>query len=104
APAQCFEAICDGLAAFQAGGPQRDDLTLIEIACDTALANHPGTPPGASSVTKAPTRWQMAFELDAETLRTFDPLPQIMQVLLEIQGLQEHRECLYTILAELFSN
>jgi CheY-like chemotaxis protein len=104
APAQCFEAICDGLAAFQAGGPQRDDLTLIEIACDTALGNHPGTQTVTSYVAKAPTRWQMAFELDAVTLRTFDPLPQIMQVLLEIQGLHEHREYLYTILAELFSN
>ena len=41
---------------------------------------------------------------DAMTLRTLDPLPQIMQMLMALQGLHEHRERLYTILAELFAN
>jgi two-component system, HptB-dependent secretion and biofilm response regulator len=38
------------------------------------------------------------------TLRTLDPLPQIMQMLTALQGLHAHRERLYTILAELFAN
>src|SRR5712691_12253430 len=65
-------------------------------------------PPGLETITtyaaKVPSRWQMAIELGSETLRTFDPLPQIMQMLRALQGLHEHRERLYIILAELFAN
>lgn len=39
-----FETICHELAAFCAGGPQRDDLTLLAITCDAALANGARTP------------------------------------------------------------
>jgi anti-sigma regulatory factor (Ser/Thr protein kinase) len=46
----------------------------------------------------------MALELDAMTLRTLDPLPQIMQMLMALQGLHAHRERLYIILAELLAN
>ncbi len=104
APDRLFEAICDGLAAFQAGGPQRDDLTCIEITCDAVRANPPGLETITTYAAKVPSRWQMAIELGSETLRTFDPLPQIMQMLMALQGLHEHRERLYIILAELFAN
>ncbi len=104
APEQVFETICDGLIAFRADGPQRDDLTLIEITCDAKLANQASPEATASSVAKAPACWHMALTLDAMTLRTLDPLPQIMQMLLALQGLHAHRERLYTILAELFAN
>ena len=104
APDQLFEFICDGLATFQAGGPQRDDLTCIEITCDAVRANPPGLETITTYAAKVPSRWQMAIELGSETLRTFDPLPQIMQMLMALQGLHEHRERLYIILAELFAN
>jgi len=104
APEQVFETICDGLIAFRAGGPQRDDLTLIEITCDAKLANQASPEATAASVTKAPACWHMALKLDAMTLRTLDPLPQIMQMLMALQGLHAHRERLYIILAELFAN
>jgi len=104
APEQVFEMICDGLTAFHAGGPQRDDLTLIEITCDARLANQASSDATASSVAKAPACWHMALELDAITLRTLDPLPQIIQILMALQGLHAHRKRLYTILAELFAN
>jgi CheY-like chemotaxis protein len=103
-PEQVFETICDGLTAFRAGGPQRDDLTLIEITCDARLANQISSEVTASSVARAPACWHMTLELDAMTLRTLDPLPQIMQMLMALQGLHNHRERLYTILAELFAN
>lgn len=38
-PEQRFDAICRDVAAFCAGALQRDDLTLMEIICDAALAN-----------------------------------------------------------------
>jgi anti-sigma regulatory factor (Ser/Thr protein kinase) len=101
---QRFEAICERLWAFHDGGPQRDDLTLIEITCDATTAHAADTEAVAAPAVQAPLHWNMSLALGADTLRTVDPLPQIMQVLTEIQGLHEHRERLYTVLAELFSN
>jgi CheY-like chemotaxis protein len=103
-PEQVFETICAGLTAFRAGSAQHDDLTLIEITCDARLANQASSEATASSVARVPACWHMALELDAMTLRTLDPLPQIMQMLIALQGLHAHRERLYTILAELFAN
>ncbi len=48
--------------------------------------------------------WQYELRLDAEALRGFDPRPMLTQMLVDIQGLEEHRERLYTTIAELFSN
>jgi CheY-like chemotaxis protein len=99
-----FETICAGLASFRAGSPQDDDITFIEIDRDAALGNTSRMPAVASPSNKAPTHWQLSLDLDADALRTVDPLPQLLQMVMDMQGLYDHRERLYTILAELFSN
>ena len=103
-PDRGFEAICNDLKVFCASGPQRDDLTLIEIVCDAMLAEPAHATAVVPRAAPAPLHWQMTLEFGADTLRAVDPLPRIMQTLMEIQTLYEHREHLYTILAELFSN
>lgn len=103
-PTQIFEAICAGLYAFHAGTRQRDDLTLLEITCDATLAEQTNATTAHTSASKTPMPWQVRFACSAALLRTVDPLPHILQVLVEFQGLHEHRERLYTILTELFSN
>jgi CheY-like chemotaxis protein/anti-sigma regulatory factor (Ser/Thr protein kinase) len=103
-PETRFDDIRRGLLAFCAGQRQSDDLTLIEVTCDAALARNGGLPATMPSPSTPPTSWQIALELGADALRTVDPVPQIMQMLLELQGFDAHRERLYTILAELFTN
>ncbi len=58
------------------------------------LADHPGVR----------GQWQVVLELGPEVLRTLDPLPLLVQRLMEIEELRTHREYLSLILAELFSN
>ncbi|HEY7494574.1 MAG TPA: fused response regulator/phosphatase [Candidatus Tectomicrobia bacterium] len=99
-----FEGIRDGLLAFRAGEQQSDDLTLIEIVCDASLANNGRVQVPIHQASKLPTAWQITLELSADILRTVDPLPQIMQMLTEFQGFDAHREALYIVLAELFTN
>jgi CheY-like chemotaxis protein/signal transduction histidine kinase len=99
-----FETICADLASFRAGGPQDDDITFIEINRDAALANTSRMPTAAPSPSKPMAHWQLTLDLAADALRAVDPLPQIMQMVMDIQGLYDHRERIYTILAELFSN
>ncbi|MEE8305457.1 MAG: fused response regulator/phosphatase [Candidatus Tectomicrobia bacterium] len=103
-PDRLFDEIRAGLSAFRAGRSQSDDVTLVEITCDAVVANHRSTYSTAYQHTMSPSHWQMVLELGPDTLRRVDPLPQIIQMLMEMQGLHQHRECLYTVLAELFSN
>ena len=80
-----------------------DDISLIEISPD---ANGSGTGcDGASHGTAcAASEWRVSLELSAATLRSADPLPGCLLMVMDLQGLHEHRERIYLILSELFNN
>lgn len=99
-----FAAICGALMHFRVDSEQQDDLTLLEITCDVAVAQKTPAALAPTQLSKAPAYWQMVFEFGADLLKAVDPLPQIVQTVVEVQGLYDHRERLYTILAELFTN
>lgn len=98
-----FDQILEQLAQFRGGENQQDDLTLVELTLSADLMN-------ADDVIEpqrgfyGPMDWSMEYELRAESLRQFDPLPLMLHVLLETPGLKPHRAALYTVVAELFSN
>ncbi|MNK82295.1 hypothetical protein D3C87_1020620 [compost metagenome] len=46
----------------------------------------------------------MSFEFRAATLKRFNPLPYLLQLLLEVHGLRAQSSALYSVLAELYSN
>jgi hypothetical protein len=48
--------------------------------------------------------WRMVLTLDAEALRTFDPLQLVVPITAAFPGMEAHRTNLYAILAELYSN
>lgn len=103
-PDQLFETIMRDLDAFRAGAGQQDDISLLEINCAKAMEEPPG---GASRGTIKhimPSQWQVTFHMSAGTLKAVDPLPTIVHSLMSLQAPTGHRERIYTILAELFSN
>lgn len=99
---QLFDWIVDSLHELHGDGP-KDDLTLVEIVVNEQLANI-DTVVAPVQVQRNSTAWQANFEFSAHTLRQVDPVPLLMRVLAEIQGLERHKEILYTILAELIAN
>ncbi len=103
-PDTMFEALPAAIERFSAGAEQADDMTLIEIRCvamDAVTAL-----PEAFGYTgiRPPLPWNASLELDALTMRHVDPIPLLMYVVTEIQGLDGYREPLYTVLAELYNN
>jgi hypothetical protein len=58
----------------------------------------------ADSGQSCPLDWSVSFEFRAETLKRYNPLPYLLQLLLEIQGLREQSGALYSVMAELYSN
>ena len=51
-----------------------------------------------------PTNWNIKFDMDADTLRRLNPVPVILQMNTEIQGLEKSRADIFLVLTEMYSN
>src|SRR5690606_773203 len=52
----------------------------------------------------ADTEWAMRFEVKPTSFKVFDPLPMLLNVLMEVPSLRAFSSTIYTILAELYTN
>ncbi|MBD8557357.1 fused response regulator/phosphatase [Pseudomonas fluorescens] len=101
-PDRLFEDIEQALAAFR--GQARDDVSMVEITLQAGQPLRTAEPMYADSGQSCPLDWSVSFEFRAQTLRTYNPLPYLLQLLLEIHGLREQSGALYSVMAELYSN
>ena len=95
-----FEDLTDTLSKFTCRADQEDDFTLVEVCHDNVVRSD--TTASARRVVRKPMHWSNQLVLEADTLREVDPLPLLMQAIVDVQGLQDHRERIYMVLAELF--
>ncbi|NGZ05503.1 MAG: fused response regulator/phosphatase [Magnetococcales bacterium] len=103
-PERLFETILKDLEQFRGNAEQSDDISLLEIVCDRASEEPKGVEEKRQRTAIPPTPWEVNFTFSAQTLKTVDPLPTIITAVMNLQAPIGHRERLYTILAELFSN
>ncbi len=91
-----IEKFCDGCL-------QRDDLSLLEIFCDpdsTDLKEQ-------KSIKKAmlpAVSWSLDYIVEANAIRETEVVPYLVQMIVDVQGLQHYQKPLYLILTELYSN
>ncbi len=109
APQDLFDTILDRLSDFQAGGSQRDDVTLLEICYDQMQLGERGSEWGEvagnhGGMSTAPTAWRLRLCLSSDVLKSMDPLPLLIQALMDLQGFRGQRQQLYTVFSELYSN
>lgn len=86
------------------GGQPRDDVSMVEITAVEQAELGPQTVTYSDSGTSTPLDWSSTFEFRASTLRRFNPLPYLLQLLLEVHGLRHQSGALYSVLTELYSN
>ena len=101
-PACLFDEVMQALARF--GGQTRDDISL----CDIRMLG-PGQVVAPAVVysdsgRSSPLDWSLRFELRGESLRRFNPVPYLVQLLQEIHGLRPSSGRLHNVLSELYSN
>ncbi len=99
-----FPSLCHALESHVGQLAQSDDVTFAEIVCDPSAAGHLSERIAERRVAREPAAWKIGFSFSAAALRSVDPLPLLIQNVMEIQGLHGERERLYTVLAELYSN
>lgn len=92
------------LAEHCQGLNQKDDITFVKLICDVENVPWGDTDsPQAKRRVEALT-WKNMMEFDIDTLRVTNPVPLMVNALMEIQGLQEHRQAIFMIVSELFAN
>ena len=99
-----FQSLLTDISKFCQSDEQNDDLTLIEYTFDVDAHDEVKSDQKQTTVEIKPLDWSLEYELRPETLRSFDPLPLVLQILMECPGLKPHRGRVFTILAELYSN
>lgn len=100
----CYcQVLKNGMDTHCQGLEQQDDITIVELVCNFDLMAR--TENGnVQRVAVRPLKWKTLMEFDACTLRELNPVPAMINNLMEIQGLQVFREPLFLIVSELFSN
>jgi len=101
-PEELFEEIEQALRDFR--GEARDDVSMVEVSLLDATQMRPPTLVYSDSGQSCPLDWSVSFEFRAASLKRFNPLPYLLQLLLEVHGLRAQSGALYSVLAELYSN
>ncbi|EJM69669.1 serine phosphatase RsbU, regulator of sigma subunit [Pseudomonas sp. GM50] len=101
-PDALFEEIEQALRDFR--GEARDDVSMVEVSLLEAAQLSPPVPVYSDSGQSSPLDWSVSFEFRAATLKRFNPLPYLLQLLLEVHGLRAQSGALYSVMAELYSN
>ena len=103
-PANLFDDVTGAVYEFMEEREREDDLTMVEL---TMVENSEVEEPSMGddrTGDSGPMDWKMTFELGPESLKSFNPLPLLQHLLMEVPGLRGHGSDLFTILSELYSN
>ena len=98
-----FDKILGNVQNHIGSSEKDDDMSLVEIEMqdvDVVASVDHFTEKRQGSLAD----WYMNFDLPETSLREFDPLPLLMNIISEVPGLRQHRTPLYTVLAELYTN
>ena len=103
-PDHLFDCILDSVRAFVSGKSQGDDITIVEVS--HPLPVDPGVPaPTVQEVDSGKMmKWKMVMELNTEVLRTTDPVPMLLQLVVANPEFEQHKSNLLTLVSELLNN
>jgi len=89
------------LDQFIQNKPFQDDVTMLEIRCDFEKFNTQKD--GVVAIPRTGD-WELSLRLDSNKIQTTEPIPIMIAVLNEMQEFRNHRETLFTIVTEMYSN
>lgn len=102
-PARIFDEVLGSVQAHTGGSEKDDDVSLVSIGVPAATARQ-AILSRQHSGQGFLQNWRMRFTLDASSLKTFNPLTLLVQILSEVPGLRQSSSVLFTLLSELYNN
>ncbi len=102
-----FKQIFTDLDAFCGTTALADDVTLVEITCVHGL--FPRTDPEYISQSRKERHedrgdWSLSMRFNGARLRETNPIPILMNHIVELEGAHTERQALFTIMTELYVN
>lgn len=102
-----FSNILNSLKLFCGDRLQSDDVTLIQIDCVQDLL--PEIPAHTHITPKehhfdSSGDWEYVFSLKDQRLKETNPVPIIINQIMEMEGVESERQSLFTVLTELYVN
>lgn len=102
-----FDNILHQLDQFCGGRTQVDDVTLVEILCSQellpSLTGHQHIK-ATEHHFESKGDWEYVFSLKDRRLRETNPVPIIINHIMEMEGIETERQSLFTVLTELYVN
>ena len=102
APEALFDDIQAAVYDYMNG--RDDDITMVEIKLVPFAEVDRAVQPTLIESDTGPTDWKLAYELGPSSLKEFNPLPMLQQILMQAPYLRKKATEIYTVLAELYSN
>ena len=99
--ANMFDRILEQIHYFTGGHEQDDDITLVEVVC-VPNEEIPVNDSSDHMVNALP--WSLHFELGVSEIKSTNPIPQIVRILSNAEGLDVHQDYISTILSEIYGN
>ncbi len=99
-----FEEINTAVDHFIGDSAAEDDVSLLEITMIKADLFKLDKRAALNSDGLGLKDWRMRLELRPETLKSFDPLPLLLHILMNVPHLQPYGGQVYTVISELYSN
>lgn len=103
-PVRLFDEVIESVQQFSGTNEKDDDLSLLEIRIAEPEQVDQAFEIATQRFANAEIAWDMQFEVKPTSFRVFDPLPMMVNVLMEVPSLRSYSSTLYTILAELYAN
>jgi CheY-like chemotaxis protein len=103
-PTGLFDEVIGAVSDFLEEDKREDDLTMVELTMVESSELETLVPRNDRVGDSGPKDWKMSFELGPESLKSFNPLPLLQHLLMEVPGLRGHSSDLFTVLSELYSN
>ncbi|WP_196137328.1 SpoIIE family protein phosphatase [Aliikangiella sp. G2MR2-5] len=98
------DALVEQIVEYTNDAEQGDDLSLLEVAFPHHHLLHPDAEDSSFHAQTGTLDSNIRLRLRGKSLGRFDPIPMLLQTLLECRELNSHRSRLFTIVSELYNN
>lgn len=99
-----LNSIIDELFSFSKDGEINDDISLIEVSIDKNKDTWHVDNKNNIESKRVKAEWSASLIFDADALKEVNPVPLVLNMINGINVIHGHKERLYTVLSELFTN
>ncbi|MGD8926583.1 MAG: SpoIIE family protein phosphatase [Thioalkalispiraceae bacterium] len=99
-----IEQVIENLKQFSDGKKQTDDTTVLEVCPDCICKPQNKDSTTVTSTPISDSNWRLNYIFEAKILKVYDPVPNMIQMIMEVQKLHCYKQDIFILIKELFVN